>query len=410
MTIPSQAERIAAPFLLREVAQHTALVFASTLAIQATTFAILALAALLLPIGDFARLSLIVAATMLANGLFELGLNLTSTKMYGDTRDEAFLRTAFLIRLLCVPVGCLLGLAVALGWGATDIGLGVGLGAALNLWNGIRASDQARQDYRSFVTASLAFAALRAVAGLGVLYAARDPVLTAVAIYALPIAGAVFSASARYTAEAFTGARRPVGDMLWYATHVYLTALAFIAIPYVPQFVIASRLDATAVGTYGLILTFTGPISLLVYALRSVLLPKMLGGGSRFEDMLWSWRGLLAIIAMWTLLMTGGVLLGYGLEKFYADKFPGIGSAFLIFFLGFSATAMIGLYSLSVHTLGMPQISTAIALAKVAALLVLLQLTGSTLRDVIVLTAIVMVAGGVALAALLATRRYGMAS
>ena len=410
MTIPSQTENAAAPFLLREVAQHTALVFASTLAIQATTFIILASAALVLPTDGFAQLSLIVAATMLATGLFELGLNLTSTKMYGDTRDEGFLRTAFLIRLLCAPVGFLLGLAVALGWGAMEIGLGIGLGAALNLWNGVRASDQAREDYRSFVTASLSFAALRGLAGLGTLYATRDPVLTAIAIYALPIAGAAFSTSARYAGEAFTGPRRPVGDMLRYGTHVYLSALAFIAIPYAPQFVIASRLDAAAVGTYGLILIFTGPISLLVYSLRSVLLPKMLGDGSRLEDMMWSRRGFFAIVGLLGALIAGGALLGYGLEIFYAHKFPEIRSAFTVFFIGFAATAMIGLYSLTVHTLGMPQLSAVIGLAKFAILLVLLALTGFTLSEVIVSTTLVMVAGETALVALLGARRYGMAS
>lgn len=408
MRSSSQTEDAAAPFVLREVAQYTALVFASTLAIQATTFVILASAALVLATGDFARLSLIVAATMLANGLFELGLNLTSTKMYGDTRDEGFLRTAFLIRLLCVPLGCLLGLAFALGWGAADIGLGIGLGAALNLWNGVRASDQAREDYRSFVAASLSFAALRGLAGVGTLYATRAPVLTAIAIYGLPIAGAAFSTSARYAVEAFTGPQRPVGDMLWYGTHVYLSALAFIAIPYVPQFVIASRLDAAAVGTYGLILTFTGPISLLVYSLRSVLLPKMLGDG-RFEDMMWSRRGLFTIVALWVALMAGGALLGYGLEIFYGHKFPEIRSAFTVFFIGVSATAMIGLYSLSVHTLGMPQISAGVGVAKFTILLALMSFTGATLFEVIVLTTLVMVAGEIALVALLGARRYGLA-
>lgn len=403
------AESIVSQPHLREVAQHTALVFATTLAIQAATFLILASAALALTTDGFARLSLIVAATMLSNGLFELGLNLTSTKMYGDTRDEGFLRTAFLIRLLCVPLGCMVGVFVALAWGATDIGLGIGLGAALNLWNGVRASDQARQDYRSFVASSLSFAALRAVAGLGALYATGDPALTAIAIYVLPSAGAAFSASARYAVEAFAGPRRPMGDMLWYGTNVYLSAIAFIAIPYVPQFVIASRMNATAVGTYGLILTFTGPISLLVYSLRSVLLPKMLGDGSRLEDMMWSWRGLFAIVALWAALMAGGALLGYGLGIFYAHKFPEIRSTFTVFFIGFSATAMIGLYSLSVHTLAVPQLNAAISVAKFAILLVLLPLTGPALADVVALTATVMVAGEIALVALLGARRHGLA-
>src|SRR5271157_1031228 len=186
------------------VARQTAVTFLATLAIQATTFAILALAALAMPKEAFARLSLIVAAAMLANALFELGLNLTSTKMYGETRDEGYLRAAFAVRLACLPAGTLLGLAV---WraGAADAGLGIALGAVLNLWNGLRAADQARQDYCSFARSSLAFAVLRAATGFTALYLTRNPVWTAVATYALPVVAGVASRSVRLAAGDFAG-------------------------------------------------------------------------------------------------------------------------------------------------------------------------------------------------------------
>ncbi len=404
MTISSPAERRPAPFL-REVARHTALVFASTLAIQATMFMILASAALLLDANAFAQLSLIVAAAMLASAFFELGLNITSTKMYGDSRDEGVLRTAFQIRLLCLPVALIAGLAVAVTAGLRDVGLGIGLGAALNLWNGVRASDQARQDYPSFMAASLAFAAIRAVGGLTTLYFTRDPILTALASYALPLLAAVFSASSRYVAGAISTPRLPSPAMLRYAAHVYLNALTFIAMPYVPQFVIASRLDPTAAGTYGLILTFTGPISLLIYALRSVLLPKMLESRSELEAAMWTRHGLLVLGVAWAAMIACGFLLAEGLELFYGHKFPDIRSAFVVFFVAFSATALVGLYSLSVHTLGVPEISTATGVLKFVVLLLALQLTGHTLVEIVALTAVVMVTGEIALALLLAARR-----
>lgn len=391
--------------LIRGVALHTAITFAATLAIQIATFAILALAALVMPTGAFARLSLIVAAVMLASTLFELGLNITSTKMYGDTGDEGYLRSALAVRVACIPIGALLGLAVWLGAGAADAGLGIALGAVLNLWNGMRATDQARQDYRSFTRASIAFALLRAVAGLVTLYLTGDPVKIALATYALPVVATVASKSAVMVAEAALGPTRQAWDMLWYATHVYINAVTFIVIPYLPQFVISHRLDATAVGTYGLILTFTGPVSLLVYSLRSVLLPKMLGPGRELEDWMWSSRGLAVIGAGWLLLMIGGAILSYGLAVFYGHKFPGIGPAFLIFFVGFSATAMIGLYSLSVHTQGVPQLSNAIGLAKLVALAVLLFTFSWSLYATIAATSAVMFVGELALAGALASLR-----
>ena len=170
----STGERAPVATSLSVVARQTGVTFLSTLAIQATTFAILALAAFVMPKEAFARLSLIVAMVMLANALFELGLNVTSTKMYGDTRDEGYLRAALAVRLACLPAGAVLGLAV--WWaGAADAGLGIALGAVLNLWNGMRATDQARQDYRSFARSSLIFAVLRAMSGLAALYLTRNP-------------------------------------------------------------------------------------------------------------------------------------------------------------------------------------------------------------------------------------------
>ncbi len=403
-TTTSNALRISSPHL-REVAKHTGLVFVSTLAIQATTFAILAIAALIMPTENFARLSLIVAATMLANAVFDLGLNLTSTKMYGDTRDEAFLRTAFLVRFACIPLGCLLGGAVWGVWDASDIGLGISLGALLNVWNGIRASDQARQDYRSFVRTSLAFAGLRALVGFAALFATRDPIITAFATYALPILAGAFSTSARYVVDAVAGPRRSVGDMLGYSTYVYINAVMFGAITYLPQFIIASRFDAEAVGTYGLLLTFTAPISLLVYSMRSVLLPKMLGDGPGFENLLWSWQGAVVIFGLWISFMVGGAVLGYGLEIFYGQRYPEIRPAFLIFFTGFSAMSMIGFYSLSAHTLGVPQLGMWVSVVNFAVLTLVLALFGFTFLNVVFLTALVMVIGETILTGLLRWKR-----
>ncbi len=404
MTISSPSERSPAPFL-REIARHTTLVLVSTLAIQATMFAILASAALLLDTKAFGQLSLIVASAMLASAFFELGLNVSSTKMYGDSGDDNVLRTAFQIRLLCLPIAFLAGLIVANAAGLPDVGLGIALGAVLNLWNGVRASDQARQDYQSFMAASLCFAAIRAGAGMLTLYLTRDPVLTALASYALPVVAATASGSARYIAGAVAMPQMPPRAMLRYAAHVHLNALTFIAIPYVPQFVIASRLDPAATGTYGLILTFTGPVSLLVYSMRSVLLPKMLGGRSELEAAMWTRQGLLVIGVLWAAMAASGFLIAEALELFYGHKFPEIRLAFGLFFLGFSATALIGLYSLSVHTLSVPEISTATGALKFVVLLLVLQLTGHTLTQIVIVTTLVMVAGEVVLALLLASRR-----
>ena len=393
--------------LLSEVARHTGSVFLATLAIQTTTFALIAITALILAPPEFARLSLIVAATMLAAGVFDLGLGITITKKYNETGDAAYLRFGFSVWIAMVPASVVLS---AIAWIAAsdgDIALGILLGGLLNIWNGLRAADQAREDYLSFCKSSAAFAVVRLVGGGAALVALRDPVATAVAIYGLPLVVFPFSRSFQYLAGAFTERRQFAREHVWYATHVYLSALTFIMILYLPQFVIASRLDATAVSTYGLILTFASPISLLIYSLRGVMLPKMLGSAHELETMLWSRGGLAAITAVWTLMMAGAVVVGWGLEMFYGDKYPAIRPAFLIFFTGFSATGLIGLYSLSVHTQGVPHLSLMINAGKLALLVPVLLVSGAMLNAIVGIVAAAMIVGEVLMTVTLWRRRPG---
>ncbi len=391
--------------VLREIASHTAITFLSTLAIQATTFAILALAAVILPVGEFARLSLIVAAVMLASALFELGLNITSTKMYGDTRDEGYLHFAFLIRLGLVPLGAVIGAAVAFA-GLSDIGLGIALGAILNIWNGMRATDQARQDYGSFARSSAVFAVLRATAGLFALFVFHDAPLVAIAVYAVPVVACLTSASARLFREALSAPRPEIAGVLRYGTYVYINAVTFIAIPYVPQFFVASRLDAVHVGTYGLILTFLGPISLVVNSLYNVLLPKMLGTNSSVEGMLWSRRGAIAIVMLWLVMLAGSGVLAAGLNAVYQARFPGIVPMFLLYFAGFSASTLLGIYTLSVHTQGVPQINMVVNAVRLVALLAALYGFGRSLSSIILIVVCMMVIGQIAVVAWLSRRRF----
>lgn len=390
--------------MMREIASHTAITFISTLAIQLTTFAILALAALMLPIADFARLSIIVASVMLASALFELGLNITSTKMYGDTRDEGYLRAAFAMRLLLIPVGAALGAAVALS-GLTDIGAGIALAAPLNLWNGVRATDQARQDYASFIRSSIVFAVMRGTAGLLALLIIAEPLPIAFAVYALPVAASALSASARLARQAFSAPWPQLSHAYRYAGYVYLNAVTFIAVPYVPQFFVAARLDATAVGTYGLILTFSGPIALVVNSVYNVLLPKMLTPELKVEALLWSRRGFAIIGALWLALMAGGGFFLLAMDQFYSAKFPDLLPLFVLFFSGFSASTLIGIYTLSVHTQGVPKLNAFVNVVRLIILTIAIYWLGQSLSAIVAIMVVVLLLGQLVVVGWLAGRR-----
>ena len=175
--------------------------------------------------------------------------------------------------------------------------------------------------------------------------------------------------------------------------------------PYISQFIMAARLDATAIGSFGLILAFCGPISLLMYSLQSVVFPVMVGGGKALEDLIWSWKGLSVILCSILALIVGGAIVGQGLDFFYGHKYQGIATAFMIYFAGFSITSMVGLYSISQHTQGVPQYSNAINLIRVVTLTLLLSKFGTDLNSVILITVLTMCVGEFVLAALLGFRR-----
>lgn len=385
----------------QSIIKQTGATTIATLAIQMVTFALLALAPFLLSTDTFARLSIAVAITMMANTFFEFGLNLASTKYYGETSEDGPFLAAFRLRLACIPFALLLWALAWIAKLAPEVGAGIFAGAVLNLWNGLRATDQARQDYWSFAKTSILYALLRFALGSAALLWTRDPVVVVLAAYAVPVLAGMASSSWPLVTGVFHKKVPPLGPMLRYSSYVYLNALVFVAIPYVPQLLIAKRLDTVATGAYGLIITFTAPIALLAYSLRSVLLPKMLGQDRRIEDRLWSARGVAVVGVLSVVGIFVGILIGLVLEQVYGSRYPEIFSNFAIYFACFSATATVGIYSLSIHTLSIPHFALWTSVAKVIALLAILPPLGNSLQAIVIATGSVMVIGEFALVALL---------
>lgn len=391
------------PMRISEVTWHTSVVFLSTLAVQASAMAVIALSGYVLGVEDFARLSVISTACIMTVAFLDLGLSLTTTKMYGDTGDEGHFRFAFAVRLLLIVVAAALG-ALIVVLGRPDIGAGIALGGFYNLWNGSRSTDQAMQDYRSFTGSSLVFAGLRLAGGLTTLWALRDPLIVAVALYLTPVAAIVFSRSYSTVRRAFQDFTWPGNRVLRYALLTHTAQFLFLSILYAPQFFIEAQLPAADVGRFGLIMTFTGPVSLLVTSVRNVLLPKMLGTSSDIERLLWSRKGAQIIGLLWLALMLGGAATGLVIELLYSHKYPNTFWPFLIFYAGFMTAGTIGLTSLSMHTQGVPHYAVIMNAAKLGAFIPLLLLLGTSLLLIVTITAVVTVLGEIALILILRGR------
>jgi O-antigen/teichoic acid export membrane protein len=364
--------------------------FLGTAAVQISTFVVLATAGMALPVDEFARLSIIVATAMFSTAIIELGLGITATRMFRITGDESYLSSAVFVQVCAVAAGAAVGAVFWLAYGQVEIGLGLGLGAVLNLWNGSRVIDQALQDYKSFARVSLAFAAIRAVAGLTATFATKDALAIGVAIFAVPILAIFVSRSYRAIAVSFSTKERKLRELVGY---VYLNSVMFLALSYLPQFVLAGRDQKLDVATYGLVLTFTAPVSLFIYSLRSALLPRFTSAGDHLEKKLWSFRALAMLAGLWVLSVVAAALVGQVLGYLYHARYPQMALAFLIFFAAVSATGLVGIYSLSIHTLGIPQLSMWITLLRLLALIVCLNAFGQGLLSIVTISATLLVAG-----------------
>src|SRR5215475_14683146 len=145
------------PLMIRD----TLRVLGSNLAVNLSAFLVLALAGRLMSVEEFAKLSLIVAASQLGSSALELGINVGTVKKYAEKKDGRFLST--LIWLKIAMSCCCSGLvAVCYLMGVPSFWVAViACAASIDLWSGARALDQARLDFWSFAQANVLFAALR---------------------------------------------------------------------------------------------------------------------------------------------------------------------------------------------------------------------------------------------------------
>lgn len=379
----------------KKLFRHSGGTLAATLAVQASNFFLLAVAAQLLTTEEFARLSSIVAVVMMSSALFEFGLNVTATKIFGESRDKGVFSVAAKIRvwtlLIVMVVSSLLWVV-----SPADVLLAITLGAFTNVWNGMRATDQAMQQFRAFAKSSLLFALFRMLITLPLLFFVGDAVSTAIGLYFAPLAALMLVAGGWRDVRSGGGGQIKVAEIFSYAKFVYPNSIIFIALPYLPQLYIGDKLSFEAAASYGLIVAFSGPVGLLIYSLRATLLPKLFGQGA-LERRLWSTKGGLLLSIAWVfLLVTGGVFAEI-LEFFYGERFDGIRSAFLVYFAGISLTGILGIYGLSVHTLGVPQVSLYVNGLRAVALVCGLIQFGFSLMSVVLVLSTIMAVGEIVL-------------
>jgi len=367
-------------------------VFGSNLAVNLSSFVVLALAGRTMPVDEFAKLNLIVAAGQLGSSALDFGGNVGVVKKYSENRESRFLSA--LIWLKSSISGFCLAL-ILIGYLANVEPywlVAIACAASIDLWSGARALDQAQLDFSGFSQANVLFAILRLpLAIIGLALASASAI--AAALYIVP-----FLAVAIYRwrdAAAKTGEFDPrtLAEVFRYALPAYISATLYTVAIYYPQYVISQRLDASAIATFGVLLIFRGPLVLLSNSVRTHLLPLVASNAIRRSDIL----GNLKVIACWAgglaaalvALAVGAVLI----EQFYGARYPGIGLPFGIF-LGLNILSLfIGPFNLEVHRLGRIEVEAIVNAARLFVLAVMLGLFGNDLLSIVIISGLVILAG-----------------
>lgn len=248
------------------------------------------------------------------------------------------------------------------------------------------------QQFRAFARSSLIFALFRLLITLPLLFVLGDALSAAIGLYLAPLVALLFIVGGWRDVLSGSAGKIKIAEVFSYAKFVYPNSLLFIVLPYFPQLYIDDRLSSEAAASYGLIVAFSGPVGLLIYSLRATLLPKLFGEGA-LERQLWSAKGFFLLSFGWVLLLVIGVVFAELIDYLYGERLEGIRAVFLVYFAGVSLTGILGIYGLSVHTLGIPQVGLYVNGLRVVALVFGLMHFGFNLMGVVLLVSIIMAVG-----------------
>ncbi len=376
--------------------RDTLRVLGSNIAVNLSSFLALALAGRVMPVEQFATLSLIVSMSQLGSSALDLGTNVGTVKKYAEKKERRFLSTLIWLKAavytLCLALvifGYLSG--VPAFWLIV-----IACAASIDLWSGARAFDQARMDFASFAQANVLFAILRIpLAVLGIV--TGNAFAVAAALYIGPLV-AIVSYKWRKTAEFVDRFdRSTASEVLRYAMPVYISATLYTCAIYLPQFVISHRLDAAAVATFGVLLIFVGPLVLLNASVRIHLLPLFAGNAIRRADVIANKRVLTLIFGGTAMALAGLAVASVMIERIYGVKYPGIGLPFAIFIGLNFLCLLLGEFNLEVHRLGRIKVEAWVNAGRLAALAIVLWLFGNDLLSIVILSSLTMLVGEIVL-------------
>lgn len=374
------------PQSLRHLGGALLLVTAATAVNNLIGFVVQVVAARNLSPEGFGVLSLCFSLALLVGTIGDLGLGLTAVRLFSERRSQEekrvllgsilLLRIAifFLLLLLSVLVGRLLPNVLGVeGSNWLLFSTAVITGGFIAFWIYLQSLFRCYKNFATLSVYTLLYSGLRILAlPLTFVLAGQNPLAWLLATYTLPTMLLLFIGLAP-RARGFVVPQPPFGDILQalkqtlaYTKWVALSSIAYTAIPYAAQSILAVRASAKEVGLFAAGLVFAMVFSMLNTSVRSVLFPEVsaLEGKEQIAKYLRRVRRIapyyisLSVLIVATLAIVQQLFLG----EEYQQALP----VFLITSFGFLTTIFLGLGTMLIHTMKEPKIDALVNVVRIA--------------------------------------------
>ncbi|MCO5965388.1 hypothetical protein [Sinorhizobium meliloti] len=356
-----------------------------------SAFVVLAAASKAMPLTEFAELSLLMSAAMVGSCVLDFGLNTTVVKQFSASQDEAFLHGVVILKGIVFALSILASALMVAGglplvWGVVAVCAG-----AMNLWTGLRACEQGRQNFHAYARSNALFSLARLVFGMTAILIGSW-ILVGLALWVAPVIAIALLKCADIRNTNWPEARRVFSQIAAYSWIVYFSSLAFAVLPYLPLFFAKERLTTADVAAFGMVLVILGPVGILVSSVRGYALPMLVSG--REGTLLSASRTALVLTGLAAFLAAGFFVL----EALYAQTLPQLAEVFLVYAGLYSLTALLGVYNLRVHRENRPMVELAGNLARLVLTCAALFAFGHSLLAIAWIAGAVLVGGELAVA------------
>lgn len=361
---------------------------------------------------EFALFGALVAGAMLTSTIVDFG---TSTSLIRRVSGEG--RSARRLVILLWVLKCLLGVGLMVAallfresmerayFGRLQLPVPALLllvlaAILLSLWMTVRAGLQATNSFHSLSRLTLTYAAVRIVTLSIALREPIEPLTLFTSVYVVPLAVTVIAGmsilvlrSAQSRVRCADSWATDARALFGYGAWVAVSSIAFAFLWRLPQLNLAHAASRSELGLYTAGMTFVAFFSLLNDSLRTIVLPRTAGMADvmqrqRFRGRVWQMAPLFFLGAATAIGLLAGVqryLLG---REYSAGVW-----VFVVLAIATSTTMFLGLLNSLVHARGVPHWDAAANLAKLALLVLGLQLTASRALAHSVVFGIVMILG-----------------